>query len=174
LKKFNNYLIVSLGLIALLVLVLFSSRPDLGRRKRHTVSSESVAALDFTLPDLDGNIVSLKDFENEVILLVFWVAGCDICKEEVPVLEEVYAKYNGKGVEVLAVNIGESATLVRKFKEQRGIRYRILLDSQGKVRRLYQVIGVPTEVIIDRQGKVRYYDFGLPYNWEEILDKLLK
>jgi peroxiredoxin len=153
----------------------FAYTMDLGRHRATEPQGEFLRAMDFTLPDLSGNPVSLKDFEGKsVVLLVFWVSRCEICRGEVPLLNEIYDKYKDKGVEILAVNIGERQERVERFKNTEGIRYPVLLDSDRRVGRLYHVFGVPTEVIVDRQGNVRYYDFGVPYNWEEILEGLIK
>ena len=43
---------------------------------------------DFTLPDLDGNPVSLYDFQGDVILLNFFATWCPPCNDESPILEE--------------------------------------------------------------------------------------
>lgn len=172
----RNLVVILCSLMIFQLLTLLSLGMDLGRQKAENSPSPSkfLKAMDFTLPDLSGENVSLSEFENKkVVLLTFWRTGCDYCLQEIPILKEIYAKYNDKGVEILAVNVRESGERLNRFKERENIAYRILIDSERKVGRLYQVIGVPLDVIIDRGGRVRYYDFGWPDNLEEIIEGLL-
>lgn len=54
-------------------------------------------AADFQLPDLDGNLVGLKDFKGKYILLDFWGSGCGPCRMENPNLLRYYKAYREKG-----------------------------------------------------------------------------
>ena len=47
-------------------------------------------APDFTLTDLDGNIIRPSDFRGKVVFLNFWATWCPPCRAEMPAMEEVY------------------------------------------------------------------------------------
>jgi len=129
-------------------------------------------AIEFSLPDLSDNLVSLSDFKDQVILLTFWTSRCPYCLREVPILKEIYKEYAEK-VKIISIVIGEDKESIKRFKEREKIPYLILLDREGEVSRLYKVLGVPTDIIIDRERNIRYYNFYWPKNLKEIIETLL-
>jgi thiol-disulfide isomerase/thioredoxin len=54
----------------------------------------------FTLPDLDGNQVSLSDFAGDVVILDLWATWCPPCRKEIPFLVSLYEQYKGQGLSV--------------------------------------------------------------------------
>ncbi|MCM8784009.1 MAG: TlpA family protein disulfide reductase [Candidatus Omnitrophica bacterium] len=136
-------------------------------------SSSVLKAWEFSLPDVSGEVFSLKDFRDKVVLLTFWTSRCPYCIREIPILKKIHAKYGGKDVEVLTVIIGEGKEIVNRIKKKEEIPYLILLDEYMEVSHLYKVIGVPTDIIIDREGNIKYYNFFWPNNLEEIIEELL-
>jgi len=115
-------------------------------------------APDFTLPDVSSGQVALQDVvkTNEATLLVFWATWCPYCRQEVPELNKINAEYQGKGLKVLAVDIGETQQKVASFIGQAGIQYTVLLDSDNSVAGQYGVRGIPANVLVDKDGIIRY------------------
>src|SRR5713226_6722311 len=72
--------------------------PNLEEMKDHS------ATPDFTLPDLQGKKVALKDFRGKLVLLNFWASWCTPCREEMPAMERLYQEFKDKGLVILAVN----------------------------------------------------------------------
>src|SRR5512139_4044136 len=77
-----------------------------GRAASTLVSApqQGFLAPDFSLPDLDGQTVSLSDLRGQVVVLNIWATWCPPCRAEMPALQAVYADYAGQGLVVLAVN----------------------------------------------------------------------
>lgn len=165
-QKLAGIVIVSVSILVLFLFYFFS-------KDSRTLQPSRKKAIDFTLPDLKGNEVSLSEMKGKVVLLTFWSTRCPLCENEVVLLKKIHSLYSEKGVEILSVDIGESDFAVERFKNEEGIPYRILLDRQAFVARIYGVMGVPTDIIIDKEGVVRYYGFSWPKNLEEIIDSLL-
>ncbi len=120
-------------------------------------------APDFTLEDLDGNIHSLGEHQDQVVLLNFWTTWCPPCKEEMPALQEVYERYQGQGFLVLGVNWTaiDDPDLVPTYVEELGLSFPILLDIDSIVsEELYQLLGLPTSVFVGRDGIVREVYIG--------------
>jgi peroxiredoxin len=111
-------------------------------------------APDFTLADLKGGTVSLKDYTGKVVCLVFSTTWCPHCRTEIPELKKLHAKYGDKGFVLLNIDVQESAKKVSAFAEKQGIPYRVLLDEDGKVTKAYGIRGVPFTVIVGRDGTV--------------------
>jgi cytochrome c biogenesis protein CcmG/thiol:disulfide interchange protein DsbE len=120
-------------------------------------------APDFTLKDLNGKPVSLSSFLGKnIVMLDFWATWCNVCKREMPVLEQVYKEYKGKGVEFLGICLDENLPQIRKVIAQKGVTYATLIDEGAKVAtEVYQLAGpIPLKVIIDKKGIVRYSHVG--------------
>jgi thiol-disulfide isomerase/thioredoxin len=110
------------------------------------------AVFEFSLPDLRGNPVNLKDFRGKVVFVNFWASWCVPCREEMPSMERLYQKYKGQGLVMLAVNYRESQKEARAFVEELKLTFPALLDD-GMVSTLYGVFALPATYLVDRQGK---------------------
>lgn len=130
-------------------------------------------AWEFSLSDLSGNTVSLRDFKNRVILLTFWMSKCPFCIRDIPILKNIYYKYPEEKVKIVSVVVNEDKESIKRFRDKEKIPYLILLDEDREASRLYEVIGVPTNIIIDQEENIKYYNFFWPSNLEEIIDNLL-
>ena len=114
-----------------------------------------------TLSGITGAPVRIPEsLKGKVVILHFWQVGCSSCKLEMPAMEELYGKYGRKGLEVLAVNVGQKKEVVRSFAAELGVSYPLLVDPDGKVAALYGVTDVPRTYVIDRSGIVRYRIIG--------------
>ena len=61
-----------------------------------------------TLPGVDGVPVRIPEsIKGKVVILHFWQVGCSSCKLEMPAMDVLYKQYLRKGLEVLAVNVGQ-------------------------------------------------------------------
>jgi len=116
-------------------------------------AGKRTAAPDFTLEDLSGKRVSLKQFRGRVVFLNFWATWCIPCREEMPAMEKLHRELKDDGLEVVAVNFKESNQQVRKFFEELGLTFTALLDKDGEVSREYGVWSLPLSYFIDRRGE---------------------
>lgn len=113
------------------------------------------SAPELELTDLAGNTVRLEDYTGDVILLNTWATWCPPCRAEMPDLQEYYRRHQSEGFTILAVNIGESASLVEDFQESQGLTFPIWLDPQEATLRALNTISLPYSVVIDRKGEVQ-------------------
>jgi thiol-disulfide isomerase/thioredoxin len=120
------------------------------------------APFDFTLPDLSGKKVALRDFKGKVVLLDFWGTWCGPCREAIPQLIELYKKRHSSGLEIVGLSYERDATsesqaveMVKKFIELKSVPYPCLLGDEATVKQVPGFRGFPTTVIVDRAGKVR-------------------
>jgi peroxiredoxin len=120
-------------------------------------------APDFTLEDLDGTIHSLREHQDQVVLINFWTTWCPPCKEEMPALQEVYERFQSQGFLVLGVNwtAVDDPDLVPTYVEELGLSFPILLDKESYVsEELYRLLGLPTSVFVGRDGIVNEVYIG--------------
>ena len=119
-------------------------------------------APDFELIEAgSGNMLRLSDFRGRPVLVNFWATWCAPCRTEMPALEEAAATYRDAGLQVLAVNFGESQPAVLAFAGELSLQLPLLLDSDGAVQQSYRVPGYPSSYFIDRQGRVAAVHLGI-------------
>lgn len=112
------------------------------------------------LPDLAGRDVDLSAFKGEVVLVNFWATWCEPCREEMPSLQRLQQKLGGKGLRVLAVNVGEGAPRIRQFLERTPVALTILRDADSEAMKAWRVRMLPASFLVDRRGMLRYQIVG--------------
>ena len=117
-------------------------------------------AVDFSLPDLEGNQVALSDFRGRNVLLNFWASWCGPCRAEIPHLVKFREEFHDQGFEILAVNMRESPYRVSQFAEQNKLRFPVVLDRTGMVSAAYFVRAIPTNILLDDEGVIRTVHYG--------------
>jgi len=113
-----------------------------------------VKAKDFTLEDLKGSAVSLRDFEGKVIFLNFWATWCPPCRIEMPDMEKLWQKFKDEDFVILAVDLRERKDKVSSFVKENGYTFPVLLDSGGEVANTYGITAIPTTYLLDPRGRI--------------------
>lgn len=114
----------------------------------------------FTLPDLDGNTVSLSDSDGNVRIIDFWATWCAPCREEVPMYKELHAEFGDRGVTILALSRDdEGPEVVREFVEEYDIPYVNLLADENLADE-FGVVGLPHTFVVDGEGRIVKYFVG--------------
>ncbi len=130
----------------------------------------------FTLLDLDGNPVSLNDFEGDVILLNFFATWCPPCNDEAPVLEDnFWQEYQQAGFTVLAVDLLEPADLVSAWVDGLGLTYPTVLSPDWSIFNQFPGAGgIPYNAIIDQNMVLRSGQYGFDEeNMRSLIESLL-
>ena len=123
-------------------------------------------APDFSLKGLDGREHRLADLRGKVVMLNVWATWCPPCREEMPSMERLYRRMQGKDFVMLAVSEDQDGlAAVKPFVQQAGLTFPILLDREGVVSLRYGVTGYPETFIIDRDGRVIQHIIG-PADWD--------
>jgi thiol-disulfide isomerase/thioredoxin len=112
------------------------------------------------LVDLAGQQVDLAAIEGRPVWVVFWATWCPPCQQETPDLQRAYEANAGSGLELVAVNVQESADVARSYATTYGLTYRIALDPTGGAFRGWGVFGMPTHYFLGRDGLIRDRWFG--------------
>jgi thiol-disulfide isomerase/thioredoxin len=135
----------------------------------------------FSFPDLDGKIVSSTDerFQGKVVLINITGSWCPNCHDEAPFLAEVYRKYHGRGLEIVALSFEEAEQLqnptrLRAFIKQSGIQYTVLLggetgSAKEKLTQAQNWNAWPTTFFVGRDGLVKAVHAGFPSSGSGIL-----
>ena len=118
----------------------------------------------FVLKDLDGVEHRLADFRGKVVLVNFWATWCGPCRDEMPSIQDLRSQLKGKPFAVLAINLDEPESRVRKFLAQWKVDLPVLLDPDRKVAREWNARILPATYIIGPDGRIRYSVVG-ELNW---------
>jgi len=134
-------------------------------------------APEFTLPNLGGGKVRLRDFRGKLLMLNFWASWCVPCREEMPAMERLYRKYTDRGFVILGVNLQDDKKSAAAFVKELKITFPIAFDPKGEVGRLYGAWGLPATYLIDSNGIALARAWG-PADWfspraRELIEKLL-
>ena len=121
-------------------------------------------APDFSLPDQDGNQVSLEDFKGRKLVLVFYPGDfSSVCSDQLSVYQEVLGEIEAKGASLVGISV-DSTDSHRAFREHLNLEMPLLADfhPKGEVAKAY---GVYSEeygksgralVLIDEEGMVSW------------------
>jgi cytochrome c biogenesis protein CcmG, thiol:disulfide interchange protein DsbE len=126
---------------------------------------------------LDGKAVDLKELQGRVLVVNFWATWCEPCRDEMPSLQRLREKLDGKALEVLTVNYGESREKILQYLGREKIALPVLLDPEKESAKEWGVGGLPMTFLVDSTGRVRYSVFG-ECDWSEgasfaLVEKLL-
>ncbi len=118
---------------------------------------DAVMAPDFVVYDIDGNTVSLSDFEGKPVVINYWASWCPPCIAEFPDFELAYQEY-GEDVVFLMVNSTdgsrETVETATEFIDENGYTMPIVFDSDLNFALTYQFRALPTTTFINGNGEI--------------------
>lgn len=112
------------------------------------------AAPEFTMEDVDGNVVTLSSLSDKTLMLFHFNTYCHTCRQEVPTINKIQQNY--PDMKVIGVAIGNDKQEVETFRKSFKSEYTILPDPEQNLYREYFVHTVPLIDIIDKTGTIRY------------------
>jgi thiol-disulfide isomerase/thioredoxin/outer membrane lipoprotein-sorting protein len=128
----------------------------------------------FTLPTLEGGVVSLSQHrDKDIVILDFWASWCGPCRQAMPIVSAVANKFKDKNVVLYAVNLRETPDKVRGFLQSSGLSVNVLLDK-GDVGGKYGVTGIPRLVIIGKDGLIKTVHSGMSPTLETQITEEIK
>jgi peroxiredoxin len=133
----------------------------------------ATVAPEFQLPRLGGGKINLADTRRtkKVVLVNFWYAECGPCRREFPHLQKLYERLKGKGMEVIAINRGDTEQQAQQIIQTSKLTFPVALggsnDAGGSVYAHFGVMVFPTNYLIAPDGKILwralgYNDFASP------------
>ena len=141
-------------LVALLILAGVLAVPFVtGGEKERPASAKKIA--DFSLPDprADGKKVSLADFKEKLVVVVFVGTECPINNAYMPRLVELHQQFSKKGVAFVAINANSSDTpdTIAKHAEKHSLPFPVLQDAGNVVADLFEAKRTPEAFVLDTE-----------------------
>lgn len=129
-----------------------------------TMFELGVSAPNFSLPDTQGNIVSLKDFKNaKAFLVMFMCNHCPFVKHVLRNLVSIVKDFQTKGVSVVGINSNDVTTvpedrpdMMSRAAKDIGFTFPYLYDESQEVAKAYHAACTPDFFLFDAQRKLVY------------------
>jgi len=120
--------------------------------KAPAVATIGKPAPDFQLTSTDGKTHTLSDYKDKIVVLEWFNQDCPFTQRYMPVMKKLASKFAEKGVVWLAIDSTHYMTAARNSEAIRkhGIAYPILMDTDGKVGRLYEARTTPHMFVINK------------------------
>src|SRR4051812_46734565 len=100
-----------------------------------------------TPPQLD-----LSQYRGEVVVVDFWASWCKPCRQSIPWLNAMRARYGASGLDVIGVNVDAEHDDAERFLRDVPIQFDIIYDPNGELAKQFKVQGMPSSYVFDRQG----------------------
>jgi peroxiredoxin len=147
-------------------------------RVEHFMENPRLAALRmapaFTLTTNDGSQMSLDDMGGKVVLLDFWATWCGPCRESLPEMQKIVAKFADQPLVVLSISIDNNEAAWKRFIANNKMTWPQYLDANGALSRAYGASSIPRYFTIDTDGALESMKIGAGSNVEGEVKKLLK
>ncbi|HUV63968.1 MAG TPA: thioredoxin family protein [Sedimentisphaerales bacterium] len=129
-----------------------------------TMLTLGTSAPDFSLPDTEGNLVSVEDFKDAPALLVIFLCNhCPFVKHVVDGLVGLVKVYQAKGVAVVGINSNDvedypedRPEMMAKLAEEKGFTFPYLYDETQDVAKAYHAACTPDFFLFNKQRKLVY------------------
>ena len=139
-----------------------------------TYIKDGYDVIEFSFPDIKGNIISLSDerFNNKAVIVQILGTWCPNCMDETNYLAQLYDKYKDQDLEIIALCFelfeGEKANAaIDRFQEHTKANYTFLhaggankKEAAKQLPMLSKVISYPTAIFIGKDKKVHKIHTG--------------
>ena len=110
------------------------------------------AAPEVSLTLLDGTPFKLSESKGKIIVLDFWATWCAPCMQTMPLLEKAMRDFNPDEVQLISINLQESAEQIRPVLERNDLKLTVALDIDGVAASRYQAKAIPQLVVVGKDG----------------------
>jgi thiol-disulfide isomerase/thioredoxin len=102
----------------------------------------------------NGEKFTNDSIKGKVVLFEFWATWCGYCDHEAPYVDQIAKEFAGKGLIVLAIDVGESKKNVKRYLEAHPRSVPIVMMEDTNLAAMYQANVYPIYVLIDRDGAI--------------------
>ena len=131
-------------------------------------------APDFTLKSRSGENIKLSELRGEVVMINFWASWCGPCRQEMPLLDALYQRYQPMGFTILGVSVDEDVADAKRLLKEIPVTFPVLFDTDNKVADLYELVAMPSTVLVDRDGNMRFVHLGYLPGYERDYEAQIK
>lgn len=182
LVEFEKYVLIKYELNNNIDSTLFTMQSvpsDIDLHYRESLAIEKTLKIgdiapNWNLVSTKGEMLTLTDFKDDLVLIDFFYASCPPCIEVLPSLQSLHKKYKDQGLHVIGISRIDTQKTLESYIERNGICYTILLGNQD-VNSAYNISFYPTTYLIDKEGKILFHHIGVyDQSTLAILDNIIR
>lgn len=141
-------------------------------RERKALSS---SVLSFSAMDINEKTFTERDIKpHKYVLVCFWASWCRPCREELPLLKQIYSKYHDKGLEIVSISIDTNPAEWLEFAKENPLPWLSVIGNGRELTNRYDFEMIPFNLIADSEGKVlkrELFGSDIEKAVRELLDK---
>jgi len=153
-----------IGIVVVISLIVGSRHNDVQTLK----VGDTLPAI--ALSNLHNEEITLAQSTGKPMLINLWASWCTPCINELPLLNE--AQQFSSGVEIIAINMGETALEIEPFQARYDLTMPILLDPQLQMKKLFNVSGYPVSILVTDNGTIQSIVHGEITDFNKLLEDL--
>jgi len=128
----------------------------------------------WTLPNIEGDSISLSDYKGKYLLLDFWFIGCGACIQSIPLVNELQNKFNNGRLSVVGINcLSNDVEKIKSFCANQNMNYPNAWNGDS-ISEAYGINGAPIFYLISPDGHIVYTQFGHDKKMIEKVESIIK
>jgi cytochrome c biogenesis protein CcmG, thiol:disulfide interchange protein DsbE len=104
--------------------------------------------------------IDMSKYQNKVVYLDFWASWCVPCRQSFPWLNEMQAKYQDKGLVIIAVNLDRDVNKASQFTEAFPASFLLYSDPKGILAQKYKITAMPSAYLFSGNGELAEKHLG--------------
>ncbi|HLR38037.1 MAG TPA: TlpA disulfide reductase family protein [Chitinophagaceae bacterium] len=108
----------------------------------------------FSLKDIKGIPIRLKDYRGKYVLLDFWATWCGPCMQKIPLLKSIRKKYPKEKLVILGISWDTNLSRIEEIIRKKKMQWRQVLDRSKKISRNYSIHAIPQMVLVNTKGEI--------------------
>ena len=152
--------------LSLILLLLFISMAESGQ-----------IIQEFRLKDIGNQWRKYSELKGDQLTIIdFWATWCSPCIKALPKLNEIYKKYQDKGVQFIGLNIDspKNNAKIKPFVKVHKISYPVLKDPNSQLASRLNITNIPTLLIINSENEIVHRHQGYHSGDDKIIEAEIK
>jgi thiol-disulfide isomerase/thioredoxin len=110
---------------------------------------------DFITKDVTGKVVSLNDYQNRNVLLVFWASWCGPCIAEIPTIRQISKRYSYDKLAIIFVTLDNDSTKFSGAVKKYQLNWTQIFGDNDLINK-FGVSKIPQVYLINGSGNIIY------------------
>jgi len=128
---------------------------------------------------LQGQSLNVQELgkTGKITVISFWATWCSPCKKELDAIMDYYEDWQKDyDMELVAISVDDarSAAKIPAMVDEKGWKYRILLDPSKELQTVANIQSVPYTFVLDQKGNIVFEHTGYTPGDELELEELFK